>query len=220
MYKFCAFDLDGTLVDTLESLAYFCNQSLKKFGFSEIETEKYKQLVGSGAKNLVKGMLKTVGDCECTMFDKVYEDYIKAYHENCLYLAKPYDGINEMLYELKEKGVKLAVLSNKPHESTVKIIKGIFGEDMFCYCAGNREGVPRKPDPTALLSIAKELSVSAKDGVYVGDSGSDMETGKNAGMMSIGVLWGFRDGGELLENGADILVSTPEQITKAVLKTV
>ncbi len=216
MYNFCAFDLDGTLVDTLESLAYFCNFTLKSLGLDTIETEKYKQLVGTGAKNLVKGMLKTVGDSECTLFDKAYETYIREYNANCLYLAKPYDGIEEMLMRLKEQGVKMAVLSNKPHESTSFIIKSMFGADMFDACYGNREGIPRKPDPTALLGIMKDLGVTS--GAYVGDSGTDMETGKNAGLYSIGVLWGFRERDELLAGGADLLVNTPMEIAEMILK--
>jgi len=211
MYKLFVFDLDGTLANTLDSIAYFANCALEKFNLDKIETEKYKLLVGNGALELVRSMMKTVG-ADSALFDDLSKYYIKTYDENFLYKTKPYEGICELLKRLKDKKIKLAVLSNKPHQTTYKVVQALFGEDFFDICRGNMENVPRKPNPAALFEIMEILDVSPSECIYVGDTSVDILTGKNANVFTVGVLWGFRDRYELEESGADLIVSTPKEI--------
>ncbi len=212
MKKAVVFDLDGTLADTLTTIAYFANRALEACGFSAIPKEKYRYMVGNGAKILVQRMLHQNGDDSPESFDKVYPLYNQSYDDNFLYLTAPYPGIPEALDALKRAGVKLAVLSNKPHATTVKIVESLFGTDTFDIVWGQREGVPLKPDPTALLRLLEELKVTPAETVYVGDTAADMKTGKNAGAWTVGVLWGFRDEKELRENHADVIISSAEEL--------
>ena len=214
MFKAIIFDLDGTLLDTVETIAYYGNKALKKFGFCDIESEKYKYLAGNGAKNLVKGMLETVQEYDEEIFEKVFEYYSKEYNKDTLYKTEVYDGINELLSNAKKAGMKLAVLSNKPHDATVDVLGKFFDDNTFDFKFGAREGVPLKPDPTAAVMLAEMLGVKEKECLYVGDTDVDMKTGKNAGFYTIGVLWGFRDRKELEENGADTIASHPSEILK------
>ncbi len=217
MIKAVIFDLDGTLVDTLHSIAHFANSALKHYGYDEIETQKYRYLVGNGADNLVRGMLKTIDKYTEEGFENVRALYNKSYDDNFMHLTTAYDGISELISSLRAMGIKLAVLSNKPHSTTKKIVEALFPEQ-FDICYGKREDIPRKPDPTAVFSILKELGVSADECVYVGDTSTDMQTGHNAKLFTIGVLWGFRDRQELEEYGADIIASTPFEILEYIVR--
>lgn len=216
MFKAIIFDLDGTLLDTVETIAYYGNKALKKFGFDEIETEKYKFLAGNGAKFLVRSMLETVGCEKPEVFDRVFEYYFDEYNKDTLFGTKVYDGIKELLESAKSKGIKLAVLSNKPHEATVDVLGHFFEEKTFDFKFGAREGVPLKPDPTPSVILAKQLGVKNEECIYVGDTDVDMKTGKGAGFYTVGVLWGFRGREELEENGADLIVSHPSEILKMI----
>ena len=206
------FDFDGTLVNSLPSIAYFANKALNKYGLPSIPEERYKKLVGNGAVNLTHRMLREVGAGE-EMFDKVYREYYDTYDKNFSYLTVPYDGIIEMLKELKSKGIKTAVVSNKPDVTTQKICDEIFG-DLIDICRGQREDCPIKPDPTAVLEVIKEFGSKKEECVYCGDTNTDMETGKNAGLYTIGVLWGFRDREELESKNPDMIISSPSEILK------
>jgi len=211
-YKACIFDLDGTILNTINSIAYFGNKALTEYGFDEIDTERYKELVGNGAKELVHRMLKENG-CESNeAYENVLKYYAETYHNDFLYKTTVYDGIRELLDAIKDMGVKIAVLSNKPHNTTKKLIDTLFGKDYFDICYGNREGVPLKPDTTPLYSLITELGVTTNDCIYIGDSGTDMQTGKGGGLFTIGVLWGFRKRDELEENHADLIISHPNEI--------
>jgi len=215
-YKACIFDLDGTILNTINSIAYFGNKALTKYGFAEIDTERYKELVGNGAKLLVRRMLKENGCDSDEMFEKVFEYYVKTYDNDFLYKTTVYDGIRQLLDDLKDRGVKIAVLSNKPHMTTKKLIDTLFGENYFNICYGSREGVPLKPDTTALLALISELGVTPNDCLYIGDSETDMQTGKGGGLFTIGVLWGFRKREELEANHADLIISYPNEILKYI----
>jgi len=211
------FDLDGTLSDTLSSIAFYCNQALKKFGFCEIETERYKQLVGNGRDLLIHRALTEVGADTPENFINVCTEYDKLYEADVICLAKPYDGIIKMLNDLKTGGNKIAVLSNKPHNVTVPIVKELFG-DIFDAVYGARDGVELKPKPGGALKLAEELGVSPSDCVFIGDTDNDILTGVNAGMKTIGVLWGFRDETELRDAGADYIVNKAHEITEIALR--
>ena len=212
MYKGIIFDLDGTLLDTIETIAYYGNTTLEKFGFKSIDTQKYNYMAGLGAKHLVKCMLAEFGSEDEEIFNRVFSDYNKSYNVDPLYKTKVYDGINELILKAKKQGMKLAVLSNKPHDATVDVINNFFDKGTFDICFGAREGVPLKPDPAPAIAVANELGLEKSECIYVGDTDVDMKTGKGAGFYTVGVLWGFRDRQELEENGADIIVTRPDEI--------
>ena len=216
MYKVAIFDLDGTLTDTLESIAVAGNKTLESIGLEARSIEEYKYFAGDGADTLVRRMLVAAGDTECKLFDKAYNFYRKEFAIDCTYNVEPYDGIMDMVKALKEKGLKLAVLSNKPHARTVEVVYKYFKEDIFDFVQGQIDGINKKPDPQGALSIAKKLGVDTSECIYVGDTDVDIKTGKSANMYTVGVLWGFRDEKELIENGADKIVSKPNEIVELI----
>ena len=210
MKKLCIFDLDGTLLNTLDSIAYYVNDTMKHFGLPVIETEK---IVGNGAKNLISRSLRYNGselDAE-----KVLSVYIEKYNSDALYLVKPYDGIRELLSKLHENGVTLAVLSNKPHSSTSIMIDEIFRKDLFSVVRGPYNNEKVKPDPAVANEIAKGFE--KENCFFIGDSDVDIKTGRNALMHTIGVTWGFRDRGVLQNAGAEKIVSKAADIADTVL---
>ncbi len=192
MYRACIFDLDGTLTDTLESLTYSVNETMKELGLPEITSEQCREFVGNGAKVLIEKTLKASGDEDLSRFDEAFAAYQRIFDKCCTYRVKPYPGIPEMLGAMKERGLRLGVLSNKPDRQAVHVVEEIFGKGVFDHIQGQKDGVPRKPDPTAVLSIAGEFGVSPAETLYIGDSEVDGATGKAAGMDTILVSWGFR----------------------------
>lgn len=218
IYRACIFDLDGTLANTLHSIAYFGNGTLAAFGLPPIPAEEYKLLVGNGADVLMKRMLSRAGaafsDEELKNFRAEYD---RRYESEPMKLVTPYPGLPEMLKDLKARGFLLGVLSNKPDNMTRYIVRELYG-GLIDEARGQREGVPKKPDPTAVLDIAEGFGLFPGEILYVGDSGVDMETGKSAGMDPCGVLWGFRDRDELLAHGAKYLAATPEELKRAALE--
>ena len=214
MEKICVFDLDGTLLNTLDSIAYYVNKALENRGLGFVPTEKIRQFIGHGARNLLLRSLEYTG-AENADIDGVLAEYIALYNSDALYLVEPYEGITEMLEKLRKAGVKTAVLSNKPHSSTADIIEAFFGKDYFYRYEGQREGVPIKPDPTSTLAIIDGFN---KTGCfYIGDSPSDVKTAQNAGIHSIAVTWGFRTKDELLEANPEYIADTPDDIVATLL---
>jgi phosphoglycolate phosphatase len=208
----CIFDLDGTLANTLTSIAHFGNATLEEYGFPTIPVETYKTLVGNGADVLMRRMLKTVGaqlsEEKLREFRAAYD---RRYESDPMALVEPYPGIPQTLEKLKALGMKIGVLSNKPDNMAQYIVKDLFG-DLPDQVHGQRADYPTKPDPKAVLEMAADFGVSPERVLYVGDSGVDMQTGRNGGMVPCGVLWGFRDREELLENGAQHLVETAKEL--------
>lgn len=216
MYRLVIFDLDGTLVDSLDDLANACNEALSSFGFPVHEREKYRYFVGDGILKLIERALPgdkhssdTIAAVK-TRFDAVYD---KSYDRH----TRPYDGIMELLRGLKEKGILIAVASNKPDEFTKKILSGMFG-DIFDYASGKKEGFARKPDPAIALHIMEVLGVRPDETLFVGDSSVDMMTAQNAGCDSVGCTWGFREQSELEENHAVYIAHTPGDISEIICK--
>lgn len=210
--KACIFDLDGTLTDSVKSLAYSVNLTLKDLGYSPQEEEKFKLFAGDGRKMLLERALKASGDDTLEHLDeavRIYDEYFKEYS---MYQVVPYEGIVETLTSLKEQGMKLAVLSNKPHLQAIRVVTEVFGEDVFDIIRGQQEQVPRKPDPTGALLIAEEWKISTKECLYIGDTNTDMQTGNGAGMNTVGVTWGFRDRKELVENHARYIIDHPREL--------
>jgi len=210
--KCAIFDLDGTLMDTINTIAYYCNKALKTVDLPDVDTEKYKYFVGNGAELLVRRCLEFYNVSDEAAYEKAYTYYNKVYDSDPYYLTEVYEGITGLLYELKSRGIKLAVLSNKPHYPTCEIIKKYFGDDLFSLVYGAREGFPKKPDTTVALSIAKELQAEPSQCIYLGDTNTDMQTGKASGFFTIGVTWGFRTEEELKNNNADAIVRKPAEV--------
>lgn len=211
--KTIIFDLDGTLLDSIFDIAKSMNKVLKSLNLPIHKIEDYKYFVGSGVdvliENALKGKSKDIKDEVSKRFKIEYDGKL---HENTF----PYDGIYNLLDELKKLGFNLAVLSNKPHKLTISYVNHFFKSYDFKEIHGQKNDVPKKPNPTAAINIAKALNVSCKDVYFVGDTKVDMQTAKSAGMTAIGVLWGFRDEKELKEFGADFIVSKPLDMLKIV----
>lgn len=213
MIKACIFDLDGTLCNTLDSIAYFCNKTLSELGYTNIPTSEYRKLIGNGANQLIHNMLHIVHPTYTSDDVRTAKQiFMNLYKEDPLKCVKLYDGILPLLQTLKSKGILLAILSNKPHMLAKLSIPKLFGEHLFDVWYGQRDEIPRKPAPDGALIIANELSVKPNQCLFIGDSDVDMHTGKNAGMKTAGVLWGYRSKEELLNAGAQMIASTPSDI--------
>jgi phosphoglycolate phosphatase len=211
------FDLDGTLIDSLDDLADAVNLMLGQHGYPLQPREVFPQYIGDGVHKLVERALpESARDAEtiavCTA------DYQRHYEATWNVKTKPYHGILETLTALRESGMKLAVLSNKPHRFTLLCCEHFFAEGTFDMVLGQRSNVPRKPDPAGVIEIAETLGLTVTDCCYIGDSGIDMETATRAGMLAVGVRWGFRDEEELLAHGAQVLVNSPEELIQLVAR--
>ncbi len=211
MIKACIFDMDGTVVNTINSIAYFANTALNSAGLASIDTAEYNYLVGNGAKTLIERALNKV-DADNSLFEKVYTKYTTDYNNDFLYLTEPYEGILDMLKAIKDKGIKTTILSNKPHITAVKVSNALFGDELIDICYGARDGIALKPDPAGVYDILNELGISKDECIYIGDTSTDMKTGKSAGLYTVGVLWGFRKRDELEDNGADTIIAHPSEL--------
>lgn len=214
MKKLVIFDLDGTLLNTLPTLAYYVNTALAEIGFDAIEEEKYKIFVGNGRDLLLHRALNYHGADTDENYIKVGKLFDAGYNSDVLYLTEPYDGISELLKKLKESGMTLAIMSNKPHEFTIPIAKKKFPK-IFSEVWGKKKDFATKPNPAAALEICKNLNISPSDTVFIGDTSVDIETGKNGGFYTIGAEWGFRSRNELSEAGADFIASSPLDVLNA-----
>ena len=212
MIKACIFDLDGTLADTLDSMAYVTNIIMEKFGLKTLPVDNFRYYSGEGANMLIRRALKDAGDPELAHYDEGQKLYREMFEADPMYKVVPYKGMPETLKELKKRGVKLGVCSNKPHEAAVKVVERMFGSQIFDAVMGQSDSVRKKPAPDGPLKIAEQFGIKPEECMYLGDSGTDMQTGKAAGMYTVGVLWGYREKEELLKNGADYLVDSPEDI--------
>ncbi len=217
MIKACIFDMDGTVVNTINSIAYFGNNALGSASLPPIDVEEYKYMVGNGAKTLVERMMEKVG-ADKELFDKVFTKYSTDYDNDFLYLTEPYEGITDILKILKDKGIITTILSNKPHVTALKVSDALFGDELIDVCYGAREGIALKPDPAGVFEILKELNLKKEECIYIGDTSTDMKTGKGAGLYTVGVLWGFRKRDELEENGADVIISHPKELIDIINK--
>ena len=214
--KACIFDLDVTLTNTLESMTYSVNLTLKEMGLSQITKDQCRMFVGNGARVLIEESLKVSGDPKASRIEEGMKIYGRIFDQNCTYHVTHYEGIPEMLKALKDRGIHLAVLSNKPDRQTVKVVKEIFGDNIFDYAQGQKDGIRRKPEPDGVWYLMEQMQVSKEECLYIGDSEVDAATGKNAGLKTIGVLWGFRDRKTLETAGADHLIERPEELLQFV----
>lgn len=214
--KACIFDLDGTLTDTLESLTYSVNETLKEMDLSPITDKECGSFVGNGAKVLMECSLRAAGEENLDRLNEAMERYGRIFDANCTYHVTPYDGIGEMLRRLKESGIRLGVLSNKPHQQTVKVVREIFGEDIFDCVQGQQETVARKPDPAGVFRLMEKMQVTGEECLYVGDSEVDIRTGRNAGVKTVSVTWGFRTREELEAAEARTIIDIPGELLQYV----
>ncbi|GAB4338642.1 MAG: HAD family hydrolase [Desulfobulbaceae bacterium] len=210
-YKAIIFDLDGTLLDTLEDLAAAGNRVLADQGLPTHPLEAYRFFVGDGLAMLIRRILPAEMRSEERM-RALADAFRKVYAAGWNVRTHPYEGVAELLDGLQERDVTMNVLSNKPHDFTEVCVREFFGGRPFAHVLGNREGVPRKPDPGGALAIAAALRLDPGEIVYLGDTATDMRTANAAGMFAVGALWGFRDVTELEESGAAMLAARPEEV--------
>lgn len=211
MKKIVIFDLDGTLLNTLDDLADSTNYALSKFGYPTRTIEEVRQFVGNGVAKLIE---RAIPDGKNNSnFEKCLNIFKENYAQNMYNKTAPYNGIIEMLSNLKSKGIKIAVVSNKFDLAVKELCKKYF-EGFIDFAAGENEalGINKKPAPDTVLSVLRKFSFSPEDAVYVGDSDVDIMTAKNSKMPCISVTWGFRDEKFLLKSGATILINTPSEI--------
>ena len=208
--KLIIFDLDGTLVNSLEDLADSANYAMKHFGYPVHPTEAFRYFVGNGIPKLIERCLPE-SERSPERIEEVRQVFSGYYNVHFADKTRPYDGIPELFDKLKRSGVRTAVASNKADDFTKSIIDRFFCGS-FDMVRGSREGVPRKPAPDIVFDIMKELGADADHTYFAGDSNVDMYTAKNAGITAIGCLWGFRTREELLEGGADFLAEEPGRI--------
>ena len=210
-YEAVIFDLDGTLLDTLQDLADSTNSTLRERNLPTHEIDAYRFFVGSGVTELISRALP-----EEKRNDNVIADCVKAFREdygrNWKVNTRLYNGVPELLDALSERHIKMTVLSNKPHEFIIVCIQEFFPDWKFEMILGARDGIPIKPDPTGANEIAENLGLSPSKIVYLGDSGVDMTTAVTAGMLPVGALWGFRPEGELKEHCAVKTIKTPMEL--------
>lgn len=205
------FDLDGTLIDSLADIAESINLMLDARGWPRCAPETFKQMVGDGMEKLVERALPEHARDAATITACVAE-YRANYDVHWNDQTKVYDGIMGTLAVLKKRGAMLGVISNKAHRFTVPITEHFFGTARFDHILGQRDEVPRKPAPAAAYEMAREFGIRVAECAYIGDSGIDMQFARAAGMKAIGVRWGFRSEEELLADGADMLISRPEEL--------
>ncbi len=216
MTRACIFDLDGTLTRTQESIARPINMTLEHYGLPAQPIEAFNYFAGDGIDNALRRALVAAGDTEMKHYEKGILLTRKWMSEDPLYHVKPYDYVEESLKKLAEMGIRLAVLTNKPHESALNVVRTIFGEGRFDDVQGQKEGIPIKPDPAGVYEILKKFGVEKCDCIYFGDTNTDMMTGKNAGLYTVGVSWGFRPRTELEQYHADVIIDSPRDIVTIV----
>lgn len=209
MYRAAVFDLDGTLLNTLADLTDSGNELLASYGRPPHTEQEFRYFVGNGWRKLMERLLP--GEPP-ERIDEALSRY-RAIYEKCLTgKTKPYDGILDMLTALRARGVRLAVCTNKHISAAEALIQKYFPAGLLDAVEGDRPGVPRKPDPAHVRILLEKLGVTPEETVYLGDSGVDMQTAKNAGVLPVGVLWGFREKDELLKNGAKVLLLHPSEL--------
>lgn len=216
MIKFCIFDLDGTLFNTLTTITHYVNVTLRAHGIREISEAECCSFIGDGARLLIGRTLASRGIDDGELSERLLSEYNGVYNANTLYLTEPYDGIPELLFSLKEKGVRLGVLSNKPDKTTNLIISSFF-DGIFDDVRGGREGVALKPSPDAVNMMIADSGCSPDEVMFIGDTSVDIKTGAAAGVgVTVGVSWGFRTREELARAGADIIADLPSDILREV----
>ena len=204
------FDLDGTLLDTLQDLANAVNYALHQNGMKEHSMDDIRQYVGNGVRKLMERAIP--GGTENPRFDEVFSDFRGYYMRHSLDATRPYDGVSDMLQELRKKDCKMAVVSNKMMAATQELVAHFFPEINVAIGENEAAGIRKKPAPDMVLEALRQLGVDAETAIYVGDSDVDLQTAKNAGLPCISVLWGFRNKEFLQEHGATSFIKHPKEL--------
>lgn len=212
-YKLIIFDMDGTILNTLEDLADCTNYVLRLNHYPEHPIEDIRQFVGNGIRKLIERAVPE--NTSLSETDKVFSDFKSYYQEHCADKTKPYKGIPELLKTLRQKGCVTAVVSNKADSAVQKLCNDFF-EGCFDYAIGDREGIPKKPAPNSILEILDKTGISIEKTVYIGDSDVDIATAGNAGTDHIIVTWGFRSKDFLKKCGAVVFAEHPQDILKLI----
>ncbi len=213
-YKLAIFDLDGTILDTLEDLTDSTNHILSSNGYPTHSIDEVRSYVGNGIYMLIKRAAPN--DTEEKEIQRLFEQFVSYYKDHCATKTKAYEGIKELLVALKEKGIKRAVVSNKG-DFAVRILIDDYFADLFEISVGEKQGVRKKPYPDSVNEVLRELSVTKEEAVYIGDSEVDIQTAKNAGLACISVSYGFRSKEFLKENGASLIVEDVKGLYKELL---
>ena len=211
--KLIIFDLDGTLLNTLEDLADSGNYILSKYGFNQHSLDDYRYFVGNGIYKLVERILPE-NKREKTFVEEVRSEFMTYYDQHKADKTAPYQGIIELLEELQQRGIQMAIASNKAQEAMDPLVEFYFPTVTFAAVFGQRTGIPTKPNPDIVFDILNKTNISKSDTLYVGDTAVDMQTAKSAGVKSVGVLWGFRPKEELVQAQAELIIEKPEELLK------
>ena len=212
-FKGIIFDLDGTLVDSLEDIAESMNKVLLRYSFETHDLQAYKYFIGNGIKNLVREALPHYSR-EDEMISKCFDLMMEEYRDHCTVKTKPYQGIGELLDELTKHDIRLSVFSNKVDELTKKVVSTLLPDWNFEVVIGASSDIPRKPNPEGAFLISETLRIPPADLIYLGDTGIDMQTATSASMYAVGALWGYRTDEELISNGAKNLILHPLDLLK------
>lgn len=216
-YTACIFDLDGTIINTIHSLTYTTNLVMKQCGMKTTLTEEQMStIVGDGYRKQMERSLLACGDSDLSHYEEALQIYPNVFRENCLYQLETYEGMPELLERMKQAGMKLAVLTNKPHARALDNIRAVYGEGYFDYVLGEQEGIPKKPDPTGVFHILKVLNVKPEQCLYMGDTNTDMRTAIAAGLDAVGAIWGFRTKEELEQFHPKYLAQHPMDVLKMI----
>ncbi len=217
-YKAAIFDLDGTLLDTLDDLADAVNHTMDVYGFPRRTRDEVRAFVGNGVERLIELSITHPDARSHPQFDAIVADYRAYYAANSEHKTAPYDGVIALIHRLIADGIAVSVVSNKPHGATVTLCAKYFPEIAVVCGEREAEGIRRKPYPDTVFKAVGELGLDVKDCVYIGDSEVDIRTSANAGMDCISVLWGFRDENELREAGGRVFVRTADELYDAIVK--
>lgn len=215
MYKAVIFDLDGTLLDTISDISDSVNAVLRRLNHRGFSEDEYKYFVGRGIDELITTIIE-VGELNPGLFQEIKAGYVEEYAKRNSLKTKPYPGIKELLNQVRELGVAICILSNKPHFQTEEVVEKYFADMSFDLIFGKKPEFDIKPNPQSALKILELLDVRSDEVLYVGDTNTDIQTAINAGFKSVGVLWGFRTKAELIEAGADFIAESPQDIYRIV----
>lgn len=215
MIKYMIFDLDGTLLDTIGDIGNTCNLILEKYHEEPFSVDDYKYFVGKGVNHLIHQIL-SARNLSVDLFDEFLEDYHRIYPQESTKTTQIYEGLMDTLVKLKDMGIKMAVLSNKPHHQVIELMPLYFPQDFFDIVYGKHDQYKAKPDPTLLNRLIQSMNAKKSQVLYIGDTKTDMETALNAHVASVGVLWGFRDERELVKAKASYIIKQPYELVQLV----
>lgn len=218
MKKLVLFDLDGTLINSIDDLADSTNYALQQCGLPLHTVDEYKYFVGNSVDPLIRRALPEEEKENQELFDRVKKIYLSYYAAHSKDKTRPYPGISDLLSRCNKAGVLVAVVSNKPDDITADVVRYYFPQIHFAATMGPKEGIPKKPDPAGVREVLRITGIALEDALYVGDTWVDMQTAQNSGVQSCGVLWGFRTRQELVENHADFIAADAAELAEIIFK--